>query len=273
MAGTADGAVMIMDRTKEDFYVPGIAHANRKVTRMDHFEVARQLKPRSNPVAYWKLSNRAITSLAFAPDMQRVAVTCEDGGLRVIDYMNELLEDVYLSYFGGLTCAAWSPDARYIVAGGKDDQLTVFGYYEQMAVARCTGHLSWVTDVQFDPAARNAYRFMSVGEDAQLLVWDFSLPALHRPRLHRTPSHQAGHVRHSSDLDYLHGPPGVDDAPSETVHGRVPRDGCAVLQPLVSERIHEASLCGVQFSQDLLVTACRQGVVKVWRRPVENVIF
>lgn len=53
-----------------------------------------------------------------------------------------------------------------------------------MLVARCQGHNSWVSAVAFDPWRcddRN-YRFGSVGEDARLLLWDFSVGMLHRPR-------------------------------------------------------------------------------------------
>jgi WD40 repeat protein len=32
------------------------------------------------------------------------------------------------SYFGGLLCAAWSPDGKYIVAGGEDDLVTVYRF-------------------------------------------------------------------------------------------------------------------------------------------------
>jgi WD40 repeat protein len=55
---------------------------------------------------------------------------------------------------------------------------------ENMIVARCQGHQSWVTSVAFDPWRcddRN-YRFGSVGEDSRLLLWDFNVGMLHRPK-------------------------------------------------------------------------------------------
>ncbi len=55
---------------------------------------------------------------------------------------------------------------------------------ESTIVARCQGHQSWVTAVCFDPWRcddRN-YRFGSVGEDCRLLLWDFSVGMLHRPK-------------------------------------------------------------------------------------------
>ncbi|KAJ2840488.1 hypothetical protein FBU31_000371 [Coemansia sp. 'formosensis'] len=262
MAGTSDGCVMIIDRTKDDFCVPALAHSTRRMG-LDGFEVAQALKPKSNPVAFWRLSNRPITCLAFAPDARRVAIGAEDGGLRVVDYLSEVLEDVHPSYFAGFTCAAWSPDAKYLVAGGKDDLVTVWSSSpsssssDHALVARCMGHESWVRAIAFDPVGQeDTYRFMSVGDD-RLLVWDFSLPALHRPRAPLCPV----------DGAHLEGAPGAGDSPSELVHSRLPRAAVAVLQPLVAVAIHDSPICSLQFSQDLLVTACRRGVIKVWKRP------
>ncbi|KAJ2612811.1 hypothetical protein H4S08_002526 [Coemansia sp. RSA 1365] len=277
IVGTADGSLMIMDRTKEDFCVPALATTDKQINSMDAFEVAYPLKPKCNPVAYWKVGNSPITSISFSPDAQRVAVTSEDGALRIIDYPNEILEDVYLSYFGGLSCCAWSDDGKYVVAGGKDDLITVWSYYDQSIVARCQGHESWVRDIVFDPLGHedeNTYRFMSVGDDAKLLVWDFSLAALHRPRgtIHRavtgvSQAAASGGLATSFNELHLSGRPDIGDLPSTVVHSRMPQESVAVLQPLISVAIHDAPICSLQFSRDLLVTACRRGIVKVWRRP------
>ncbi len=78
----------------------------------------------------------------------------------------------------------WSPDGRYIVTGGQDDLVSIWSLEECALVARCPGHNSWVTAVAFDPWRcddRN-YRFGSVGEDCRLLLWDFSVGMLHKPR-------------------------------------------------------------------------------------------
>jgi WD40 repeat protein len=69
----------------------------------------------------------------FSPDVKYVAAISEDGCLRVIDALAEQYEasaqisghcselvyrlvDCYASYFGALTCVAWSPDGRFILA-------------------------------------------------------------------------------------------------------------------------------------------------------------
>lgn len=58
-----------------------------------------------------------ITDFAFAPDGMHLAITGVDGQMRIIDYRNEKLTDVFSSYYGKLTCVDWSPDGRYILVG------------------------------------------------------------------------------------------------------------------------------------------------------------
>ena len=55
------------------------------------------------------------------------------------------------SYYGGLLCCAWSPDSRYVAAGGEDDLVAVYGLAEACLVAVGQGHASWVSGVAFDP--------------------------------------------------------------------------------------------------------------------------
>lgn len=71
-----------------------------------------------------------------------------------------------------------------MLTGGQDDLVSIWSVGEQIIVARCQGHQSWVTAVAFDPWRcddRN-YRFGSVGEDCRLLLWDFNVGMLLRPK-------------------------------------------------------------------------------------------
>lgn len=94
------------------------------------------------------------------------------------------LTDIYGSYYGGFTCVTWSPDGKYVVTGGQDDLVTIWSLAERQIVARCPGHDSWVTAVAFDPwrCDEKTYRFGSIGEDCKLLLWDFNVGMLHRPK-------------------------------------------------------------------------------------------
>ncbi len=55
------------------------------------------------------------------------------------------------SYYGSLTCCAWSGDGRYVAAGGEDDLVAVFGLSERCVVAWGEGLSSFVSAVAFDP--------------------------------------------------------------------------------------------------------------------------
>src|SRR5207302_1243093 len=92
-------------------------------------------------------------------------------------------------------CVCWSPDGRYVVTGGQDDLVSIWSFHDRRIVARCEGHHSWVSSVAFDPwrCDDRTYRFGSVGNDCRLLLWDFSVGMLHKPKA----------VRPENPLPYL----------------------------------------------------------------------
>lgn len=83
-----------------------------------------------------------------------------------------------------MICVCWSPDGKYIVTGGQDDLVSIWSLAERKIIARCQGHHSWVSAVAFDPwrCDERTYRFGSVGDDCRLLLWDFNVGMLHRPK-------------------------------------------------------------------------------------------
>lgn len=159
--------------------------------------------------------------------------------------------DIFRSYYGGLICVCWSPDGKYIVTGGQDDLLTIWSFPERKIVARCQGHCSWVSSVAFDPwrCDQKTYRLGSVGDDCRLLLWDFSVGMLHRPRAHHASTRNRTSIivpgsqtasRHRSDsgdgrvrsdsngTDNYNGD--IDQTPSHPVE---PRSRTAMLPPIM----------------------------------------
>lgn len=109
--------------------------------------------------------------MAYSPDGKYLAVTSDDGHLRLVDPAEERLVDTFAGYFGPLNCIAWSPDSRFVAVGGQDDLITVFSPKEARVVARCQGHSAFVTSICFDPArGGGGYRFGSVGEDGKICL-------------------------------------------------------------------------------------------------------
>ncbi|KAI9691034.1 MAG: hypothetical protein M1822_008654 [Bathelium mastoideum] len=200
LASHMDGTLIVYDKEKDDaIFIPEDASAgsdanaekapngSHSVDRSSALHVKKSAQSRhqkTNPIAVWKVSNQKLNAFALSPDGVHLAVASEDGSLRIIDYLSERVRDLYTSYYGGFACVCWSPDGRYVVTGGQDDLVSIWSLAERALVARCPGHNSWVTAVAFDPWRCDArtYRFGSVGEDCRLLLWDFGVGMLHRPK-------------------------------------------------------------------------------------------
>ncbi|KAI9475609.1 MAG: WD40-repeat-containing domain protein [Benjaminiella poitrasii] len=183
MASFDDGSILVLEKDRDD---QTFQFASPSSWADEHFQITKPNKhnTKHNPIAHWRVSQKGITAFAFSPDNQHVAIVGKDSLMRVIDYTSERLSDVFVAYFGGLSCVAWSPDGHYILTGGQDDLVTIWSFKENRIVARCQGHRSWVTGLAFDPlhCDNTDYRFASVGEDCKLLLWDFSVHALHKPK-------------------------------------------------------------------------------------------
>ena len=136
MAGFKDGSLMIFDKDLDDqsYTIP---------ISPDFYSTNAPAGSKNNPRAYWKLSPSSITALEFSPDLQHVAVTAMDGTLTILDHRDGLRLDVYSSFFGGFLCVSWSPDGKFIVAGGQDDLISLFSFRGRL-IALFQGHKSWV---------------------------------------------------------------------------------------------------------------------------------
>ncbi|KAF8744004.1 WD40 repeat-like protein, partial [Rhizoctonia solani] len=223
-----------------------------------------------NPVSHWRLTEKksVVVDFVFSPDVRYVAAISEDGCLRIIDALSETLMDVYQAYFGALTCLAWSPDGRYILTGGQDDLVTVLSPWEQRIVARCQGHLSFVSSVAFDASRIDSrtYRFGSVGEDNRLIFWDLSAGALHRPKLH--PSHALSSTL-SLALRRSHGnlvAGGVHQGETDRFHPAPSRMEVATIQPVVQVKPIDGEhlLAHVSFLPSGMMTMTRTGLIRQW---------
>merc|ERR1719187_586327 len=107
-------------------------------------------KATKNPVYRCSIGSGPINEFEFSPCGAYLATVSQDGMLRVFHFDTMELVGSAKSYFGGLLCVCWSPDGKYIVAGGEDDLVTVYSFHERRVVVRGQGHRSWVSVVSFD---------------------------------------------------------------------------------------------------------------------------
>ncbi|GFP89141.1 probable catabolite repression protein crec [Phtheirospermum japonicum] len=224
-----------------------------------------------NPVARWHICQGSINGIAFSADGAYIATVGRDGYLRVFDYKTDELICGGKSYYGALLCCAWSSDGKYILAGGEDDLVQVWSMEDKKIVAWGEGHNSWVSGVAFDSywVAPNSdgtgenivYRFGSVGQDTQLLLWDLEMDELVVP-VRRAPGgsptfstgSQSTHWDSACPAGTLKAAPSIRDVPK--------------LSPLVAHRVHTEPLSGLIFAQESVLTICREGHIKIWKRPV-----
>ncbi|KAG4970524.1 hypothetical protein JHK84_036619 [Glycine max] len=224
----------------------------------------------SNPIARWHICQGSIDSISFSTDGTYIATVGRDGYLRVFDYLKEQLICGGKSYYGALLCCAWSMDGKYILTGGEDDLVQVWSMEDRKVVAWGEGHNSWVSGVAFDSywSSPNSndneetvrYRFGSVGQDTQLLLWDLEMDEIVVP-LRRpsggSPTYSAG--SQSSQWDSV--------VPLGTLQPAPSMLDVLKISPLVTHRVHTEPLSGLIFTQESVLTACREGHIKIWIRP------
>ncbi|KAI7992812.1 WD repeat-containing protein 20 [Camellia lanceoleosa] len=263
----ADGNLYVYEKSKD-----GTGDASFPIIKdQTQFSVAHAKSSKSNPIMRWHICQGSIHSIAFSTDGKYLATVGRDGYLRVFDFSNEQLICGGKSYYGAPLCCAWSGDGKYILTGGEDDLVQVWSMEDRKVVAWGEGHNSWVSGVAFDsywslPNSEDTgenvmYRFGSVGQDTQLLLWDLSMDEIVVP-LRRCPP--GGSPTFSSGSPSSHWdsivPVGtLQPAPSMR---HVPK-----LSPLVAHRVHSEPQSGLIFTQESVLTACREGHVKIWMRP------
>ncbi|KAF1850346.1 WD40 repeat-like protein [Cucurbitaria berberidis CBS 394.84] len=293
LAAHMDGSLVVYDKEKEDAvfvaeeHSPTTEEATSDAEKKALLTVKKSVNSKNqkaNPVSYWQVSSSKVNAFEFSPDRRHLAVVSEDGSFRIIDFLKEKLLHHYMSYYGGMLCVCWSPDGRYVVTGGQDDLVSIWSLEDSMLVARCQGHNSWVTAVQFDPwrCDERNYRIGSVGEDCRLLLWDFSVGMLHRPRaasvrqrgsitsanlkMQRTRTDSSvNRLRSSSNLTS-----GSLPDEEEVVHPVESRAHTAMLPPVLAKAIDEHPLCWLGFEEDCIITSCKNGHIRTWDRPKEG---
>ena len=96
LASHMDGTLVVYDKERDDAAFVPEDHDNRNDSVHGHQNIhinksVNSKNQKANPVASWKISNQRINAFAFSPDHRHLAVVSEDGSLRIIDYLKEML--------------------------------------------------------------------------------------------------------------------------------------------------------------------------------------
>ncbi|MBA0660799.1 hypothetical protein Goklo_012765 [Gossypium klotzschianum] len=239
------------------------------------FSVSHARYSKSNPMARWHVCQGSINSIAFSHDGAYLATVGRDVQA-ICEFLTILKNSLYVVakvimvlYYVALGGALM--DGKYILTGGEDDLVQVWSMEDRKVVAWGEGHNSWVSGVAFDSywSSPNSdgtgetvmYRFGSVGQDTQLLLWDLEMDEIVVP-LRRCPpggsptystGSQSSHWDNISPLGTLQPAPSIRDVPK--------------VSPLVAHRVHNEPLSGLIFTQESVLTVCREGHIKIWMRP------
>ncbi|XP_071709744.1 probable catabolite repression protein creC [Rutidosis leptorrhynchoides] len=260
----ADGNMYVYEKSKDGSGDPSFP----AIKDPTQFSVSHARNSK-NPIARWHICQGSINSITFSSDGAYIAIVGRDGYLRVFDFKTEQLVCGGKSYYGALLCCSWSMDGKYILTGGEDDLVQVWSMEERKIVAWGEGHSSWVSGVAFDsywstPNTDNTesvvYRFGSVGQDTQLLLWDLEMNEIVVP-LRRAAGGSPTFSTGSQSAHWDNGAPvsGLQPAPSM-------RD-VPMISPLAVHRAETEPLSGLIFTRDSILTVCREGHIKVWSRP------
>ncbi|KAL0725687.1 hypothetical protein Bca4012_040286 [Brassica carinata] len=262
----ADGNLYLYEKNKDsatDSTFPAIRDPTQ-------FSVDKAKNSKSNPVARWHICQGSINSIAFSNDGSHLATVGRDGYLRVFYFSTQKLVCGGKSYYGALLCCSWSMDGKYILTGGEDDLVQVWSMDDRKVVAWGEGHNSWVSGVAFDSywSSPNTdgsgehimYRFGSVGQDTQILLWDLEMDEIVVP-LRRPPG---GSPTYSTGSQSAHWDNVI---PVGTLQPAPCKRDVPKLSPVIAHRVHTEPLSGLMFTQESVVTACREGHIKIWTRP------
>ncbi|GMM31261.1 hypothetical protein DAMA08_040060 [Martiniozyma asiatica (nom. inval.)] len=131
--------------------------------------------------AHFRCSKKAITAIKFHPIFSNLlAMTSNDGYVRIFDILTEKFIDLAPSYYAGLLCCEFSNDGRYLFAGGQDDNVSIFEFqYSQpnlpflKHVSRLIGSKSWIKNINVSYLSTSLrYVISAVGDDGILRVWE-----------------------------------------------------------------------------------------------------
>mmetsp|Transcript_26220 Transcript_26220/g.62090 ORF Transcript_26220/g.62090 Transcript_26220/m.62090 type:complete len:464 (-) Transcript_26220:52-1443(-) len=266
VASFGNGVMLVFDKDKDDANaksasataVPDLSGSELS------FSVLHPKTSRNNPISRWHVGRGPINHVCFSTDTPvKMALCCHDGHARVFDFAQEKLAVSFRSQFGAMLCAAWSPDNHYLITGGEDDVIVVWSMEDKCALARCLGHNSWLSAVQFDPECceddedgtgpGSNYRFLSVAQDGRLCFWDLNEGNLIFSRK------RTGAPRKS----FIASP-----AQASSLVVEVPRpEEIPSMEPVVNVLIDLEPLSTLHVTQTGLVTACFGGEAKLWSKP------
>jgi WD40 repeat protein len=222
-AGFPNGLFLSFNITKTSTIPINLMEINNEINSSPDKKLDSMLKlsiiaTKHNPICLG-IVKYPLTFLCFSANKLCVCTSKGYAVVTTLDQENSF--KIFRIKQGGVICADFSPDEKYIAIGGQDDLIYVFEI-ETGSCVKCVGHKSWINCIVFDIYCRNSIRLYSVGEDRNLCCWEI--------------------VDFNSD-NY---------------------------EPLFVQKVHDFPTTSVVCTSTYIITASREGSIKIWSKQVEQ---
>ncbi|WP_242040283.1 nSTAND1 domain-containing NTPase [Anabaena subtropica] len=195
---------------------------------------------------------KAVLSVAFSPDGQRIVSGSYDNTLRLWDVNGNSIGKPLMGHESGVHSVAFSPDGQRIVSGSYDNTLRLWDVNGNSIGKPLMGHESGVTSVAFSPDGKY---IVSGSRDNTLRLWDVNGNSIGKPLM----GHESGvtSVAFSPDGKYI-----VSGSRDNTLR-LWDVNGNFIGKPLMG---HESGVTSVAFSPDgkYIVSGSKDKTVRLW---------
>ncbi len=125
----------------------------------------------------WFSREYKVFLFAFSADGRRIVASAPGGtDLRQIDLATGAVVDVYRGHKGDVACAAYSPDGRWLVSGGRDRTVRLWSLERDEPLV-FHGHAN---DVRLVAFTADGARLATLDEQGEARIWDVRGPGVLR---------------------------------------------------------------------------------------------
>ncbi len=123
-------------------------------------------------VESFRLSNRALRTIAIAPGRSELAVGASDGNIYFLDLETLALKNTLLqAHDPAVFTLRYAPDERYLLSGGRDAMLRIWDLKQSPPALHDEQPAHWFTlnHIAYSP---DGSRFATASRDKTIKIWD-----------------------------------------------------------------------------------------------------